>query len=120
MRVNNYFSEDVSLFLKLNGFNQINISGLHDGMLWQKENKAVQFWQNRIEAHRQNKLLDWQVKNTYIGFDGKNMQHLIMILHCMDIIKISDAVVLAEHQSNNADHVQKIINSKPLTSSCQR
>lgn len=120
MKRNNYFSEDVTLFLELNGFIKIDVAGMHDGMLWQKGSKAVQFWQNRIEAHVQNPLQNWQLKNTYIGFDGKDIQHLIMILHCMDIIKISDAIQLGDQQSQQLDNSQKVVNSQPVLSSCQR
>lgn len=116
MNAASYFSLDVSEYMRLNGFVKINTKGMHDGMLWQKdESRAVYFWQNRIELHIKNAVGDWHVKNTYIGFDGHNMQHLIMILHCMGAITIQDANKLAQEHVHTSDQLEKIYMSMPLT-----
>lgn len=115
MPLQSFFSTDVSEYLELNGFNQVDVKGMHDGMIWRKEKIALQLWQNRIELHEMNAIGDYRVKNTYIGFDGHNIQHLIMILHCMGAITIESAVKLAAAQEGNVQHIGKILMSMPLT-----
>lgn len=115
MPTNIYFHSDVSEYLSLNGFEPVDIKGAHDGMLWRKNKVAIQFWQNRIEMHQLNALNDYQLKNTYTGFDGRNMQHLIMILHCMGAITIESAVELAAEHETQPSHISKILFSLPLT-----
>jgi len=110
-----FFSDDVKDYMLLNGFNLLDNKGLHDGMLWHREGEAVYFWQNRIEYQQKNALGDYQLKNTYIGFDGHNEQHLIMILHCMGVITIDSAVKLAAEQDGNVNHIGKILMSMPIT-----
>jgi len=108
------FSNDVTEYLELNGYHQVDIKGVHNGMMWCKEGLAIQFWQNRIEMHEQDALKLYRLKNTYIGFDGQNIQHLIMILHCMGAITIESATKLAAEQDGNVKHIGEIMNSMPI------
>lgn len=109
-----YFSSDVSEYMLINGFEMIDIKDLHDGMLWRKDKIAVQFWQNRIEKHEQNALGDFFLTNSYKGFDGRNIQHLIMILHCMGAITIESAWKLANEIEKKTEHISKILFSLPV------
>jgi len=116
-----FFSHEVSEYLDLNGFHQLDIKGMHDGMIWRREKIALQFWQNRIEMQEQNSLGDYKLKNTYVGFDGHNMQHLIMLLHCMGVITIESACKLAQQQEGNVKHISTLLTSLPATDTlCQR
>jgi len=109
------FNPDVTEYLELNGFHQIDAKDVHDGMVWRKDDLALQFWQNRIELHQQDAIKVYRIKHTYIGFDGQNIQHLIMILHCMGVITIESATKLAAEQDGNVKHIGEILNSMPVT-----
>lgn len=115
MQTKNYFSTDVSDYMELNGFTKLDTKGVHDGMIWRLDNMGIQFWQNRIEMHQQDAIGDYRLKNTYTGFDGHNMQHLIMLLHCMGAITIDSANKLAAAQEGNVQHIGKILMAMPVT-----
>lgn len=111
----NYFSQDVEDYMELNGFHKMETKGMVNGMVWRKGIIALQFWQNRIEMLQENSLGHYKLNNTYIGFDGHNIQHLIMLLHCMGAITIDSACKLAVAQENNVQHINKILIAMPLT-----
>ncbi len=109
------FNTDVSEYLKLNGFEIDSHISVPGGMIWRKEKLALQFWRDRIELHLQDGLGNYSLKNIYKGFDGQNIQHLIMILHCMEAITIDSANKLAEEQEDNVKHIGKILMSMPVS-----
>lgn len=114
MHTKSFFSTDVSEYMQLNGFTKLDTKGMHDGMIWRKDKIAVQFWQNRIEMHVFNALGEFKLTNTYTGFDGHNIQHLIMLLHCMGAITIQSANELANKQTESSGQLEKIFLSMPV------
>ncbi len=119
MQTKTTFNPEISEYLELNGFRQIDAKMLHDGMVWRTDFLAIQFWQNRIEKHVCTPHGDFKLDNTYIGFDGQNIQHLIMILHCMGAITIESANKMADEQESQVKHISKILLSMPVSSNPQ-
>jgi len=115
------YSEEISEYLLLNGFESVDLNGIHNGMLWRKHNLVVEFWQDRIQISKRDGINQYKLQNLYTGFDGHNIEHLIMLLHCSGAITIQSACKLAKEQDDQIKPIGKILMALPITETlCQR
>lgn len=88
-KLHSTFHPDVEQYFLLNGFQKPQQDPLPGGMLFIKGDTAVQFWKDKIEVRKDIAGM-WQLHKSYKGFDGKDIFHLMMLMHIMDAINIKD------------------------------
>lgn len=89
-RLKPYFSPDVQLYMELNGFTKIGTTVFPDHMQFIKNGIAVIFSKEKIIKTVASDSGPNIEPKTYIGFDGKNVFDLMVILNVMGAISLRD------------------------------
>lgn len=86
------YNPEVTEYMKLNGY-KLQDNNEELGLLtFVRANKCVMFWQDRIERRiiSADKAAVSRLMKSFKGFDGKNIFHLMLILHLLDAVDLKE------------------------------
>lgn len=91
-RFKSAFSPEVVEYLLLNGFHLVQHDAELDSLSFRKGDVGVMFWQDKIERRIISPDKSAVTRNLkgFKGFDGKNIFHLMLILHLIDAVNLKD------------------------------
>jgi hypothetical protein len=105
------YSPEIKLYFEAAGFEVPETEPLPNGMLFVKGNLAVQFWGDKIQVSINNGI-HWNTSKIYQGFDRTNMNHLMMIMHVMEVIDLAKVREAANEEYQTQKHLRDLKRAK--------
>lgn len=91
------FNPEISEFFKAAGFNVPQMEPLPNGLTFLKGKIAVQFWGDRIQVSYNNGVT-WELKYSFTGFNRTDINHLMMLMHIMNVVPLGEVKKLADKE----------------------
>lgn len=89
---NSVFSPEVAEYMLLNNYKLVNEDKELGVLTFRRGDVAVLFWQDRIERRliSPDKNMVGRMMKSFKGFDGKDIFHLMLILHLIDAVNLKE------------------------------
>lgn len=86
------YSPEVVEYMLLNGYTLIYHDTELDSLSFRRDNVGVMFWQDKIERRiiSPDKTQVTRHLKSFKGFDGKDVFHLMLILHLIGAVNLKD------------------------------
>jgi hypothetical protein len=86
------FSPEVSEYMTANGYKLVSDDKDLGVLTFRRGDVGVLFWQDKIERRiiSPDKSKVTRMLKSFKGFDGKNIFHLMLILHLIDAVNLKD------------------------------
>lgn len=102
------YNPEIREYLELCGFTKTSDDSLPGGMMFLggECEVAVQMWGNKIMVSKYNGFT-WNTAGNYIGFDGQNLPHFMMLMHVMGAIDLNQVKARSDEELKEAIDAMK-------------
>lgn len=102
------YNPEIREYLELCGFQKTSDDSLPGGMMFFDANceVSVQMWGNKVQVSRYNGFT-WNTVGNYVGFDGQNLPHFMMLMHIMNAIDLNHVKARSDEELKEAINLMK-------------